>query len=289
MAQKKAMQKEISKTLLLVSPVEAKEKIIAQIDKGNELNNTKIVSPEHLTQVQAKYKTWWDYTKELLKQIFSTQKLASEFSTSVVYAVFGGRSSTFQDEIDKIHKNLRRDIDRLVSIQERLELFPVADEPQKDIRNNRPVEIIEQITRRFHIVAMQLRKRHDNRTTLDVSDEYDVQDLIHAIMRIFFNDIRPEEWTPSYAGGASRMDFLLKAEQTVVEVKMTRPGLLAKDIGSQLLDDIGRYQIHPDCQTLICFVYDPDGRIVNPDGIERDLSCQVNRMTVKVIIAPKGQ
>ena len=49
MAQKKAMQQEISKTLLLVSPVEAKEKIIAQIDKGNELNNTKIVSPEHLT------------------------------------------------------------------------------------------------------------------------------------------------------------------------------------------------------------------------------------------------
>ncbi|MCU1275952.1 MAG: REase DpnII-MboI, partial [Bryobacterales bacterium] len=30
--------------------------------------------------------------------------------------------------------------------------------------------------------------------------------------------------TPSYGGGASRMDFLLKEEQIVVEAKMARAG-----------------------------------------------------------------
>ena len=28
-----------------------------------------------------------------------------------------------------------------------------------------------------------------------------------------FDDIRPEEYTPSYAGGSSRIDFLLKDEK----------------------------------------------------------------------------
>jgi hypothetical protein len=49
--------------------------------------------------------------------------------------------------------------------------------------------------------------RHDGRPTLGVGDEYDVQDLLHALLRLFFDDIRPEERTPSYAGESTRMDF----------------------------------------------------------------------------------
>jgi hypothetical protein len=33
-----------------------------------------------------------------------------------------------------------------------------------------------------------------------LKDEYDVQDLLYALLRIFFDDVRPEEWTPSFAG-----------------------------------------------------------------------------------------
>ena len=56
------------------------------------------------------------------------------------------------------------------------------------------------ICTRFHLVARQLRKRHDDRSTLDISDEYDVQDLLHSLLCLFFDDIRSEEGTPSYAG-----------------------------------------------------------------------------------------
>ena len=73
-----------------------------------------------------------------------------------------------------------------------------------------PLLLIEQICWRFHLVARQLRFRHDNRATLDIQDEYDVQDLLHALLLLHFVDVRPEEYTPSYAGKASRMDFLLK-------------------------------------------------------------------------------
>ena len=152
----------------------------------------------------------------------------------------------------------------------------------------RQMLMLERLCSRFHLVARQLRSRHSNRDTLHVEDEYDVQDLLHALLTLEHDDIRPEEWTPSYAGGSSRMDFLLKLEQIVIEAKKTRSGLGARELGEQLIVDIQKYKQHPDCRTLVCFVYDPEGRIANPRGIENDLSGDKDGLTVRVIIAPKG-
>ena len=122
-----------------------------------------------------------------------------------------------------------------------------------------PLLLIEQICSRFHCIARQLRSRHAGRATLDVQDEYDLQDLMHALLGLHFIDIRPEEYTPSAPGKASRMDFLLKQESIVIELKMTRDGLGPKDLTTQLIEDIERYKTHPNCQALVCFVYDPGG------------------------------
>lgn len=149
-----------------------------------------------------------------------------------------------------------------------------------------PLLLLEQMCSRFHLVARQIRSRHGGRQTLDVQDEYDVQDLMHALLCLHFVDVRPEEYTPSYAGKASRMDFLLKQEELVVELKMTRTGLGAKELSSQLIEDIQRYTCHPDCQALVCFVYDPAGLIPNPRGIEADLNRDGEPFPVRVLIRP---
>jgi len=162
----------------------------------------------------------------------------------------------------------------------------LATPPEK--RKNDLIQRVERICGRFHLAACQLRLRHDNRTSLEIGDEYDVQDLLHVFLKLDFDDIRPEECTPSYAGSASRVDFLLKQEKIVIEVKKTRKGLGAREVGEQLIVDIQRYQAHPDCQTLICFVYDPDDHIVNPHGLEADLSGSKWEIEVRVIITPKG-
>lgn len=148
------------------------------------------------------------------------------------------------------------------------------------------VEALYRIGERFHLVAKQLRFRRQDRPTLDIDDEYDVQDLFHALLRIPFDDVRPEEWTPSYAGGASRVDFLLPEIEAVVEIKKSRAGLGARELGEQLIVDIAKYKRHPNCRTLFCFVYDPDGRIANPRGIENDLNAKQDELTVRVLIAP---
>lgn len=146
--------------------------------------------------------------------------------------------------------------------------------------------LLESICDRFHVVSRQLRERHAGRPTLDVADEYDAQDLLHALLRLNFDDVRPEENTGSYAGKSSRMDFLLKREQLVIEVKVTRPGLGAKELGSQLIEDIVRYEQHPDCKALVCFVYDPLGLIGNARGLEDDLARLGKSLPVRVFIRP---
>jgi len=164
-----------------------------------------------------------------------------------------------------------------------------ADLAQGDLGKPKSVDsslLIERVFSRFHQVARQLRSRHQNRETLNVQDEYDVQDLAHALLSLCFEDVRAEEYTPSYAGKSSRMDFLLKRERIVVEVKKTRPTLDAKELSSQLIEDIARYESHPDCGALICFVYDPEGFISNPRGIEDDLNRDGEPFPVRVIIRP---
>ncbi|RUL84038.1 hypothetical protein TsocGM_21085 [Tautonia sociabilis] len=133
---------------------------------------------------------------------------------------------------------------------------------------------------------MQLR--HSNRTTIEFKDEYDVQDAMRALLYLHFADVRPEEWTPSYGGKSTRMDFLLKREQVVVEVKMTRKGLDQKELIVQLTEDKERYRSHPDCRALVCFIYDPTSVCENPAALESDLSDTEGAFRVSVIVVPQG-
>ncbi|MBI2394546.1 MAG: DUF2321 domain-containing protein [Deltaproteobacteria bacterium] len=140
---------------------------------------------------------------------------------------------------------------------------------------------------RFHAVQMQLRHRNGGRQTLLIEDEYDVQDLLHGLLKVFFDDVRPEDVCPTYGSGTTRVDFFLKREETFVEVKKTRKGLAAKEVVDELLIDVGRYQARPDCKRLYCFVYDPEGRIPNPQAIEGDLTKKQGEVDVVVIVRPK--
>ena len=171
--------------------------------------------------------------------------------------------------------------------------YPWKSKKRAVAKNTKAVEkdnqlLLETIFNRFHLIVKQLRNRYDDRETLDVKDEYDTQDLLHSLLRIFYEDIRPEEWNPSYAGGSTRSDFLLKDERIIIEVKKTRSSLKAKQLGEQLIVDIAKYKTHPDCDLLYCFVYDPEGYINNPKGIENDLNNSQSGLKVKVKIVPKG-
>ncbi len=167
-----------------------------------------------------------------------------------------------------------------------------ADEQVHEDNEHRPVLYIENalsniefIARQFHLVARQLTQRHNNRSTIIIEDEYDVQDLFHGLLKLFFTNIRREEGTTSYAGKNSRIDFLLKNEQIAIEIKHTRKGLADKKLGEELtLDKDYYYHSHPECKAFVAFIYDPEKHINNPEVLENDLSREINEMLVRVFI-----
>jgi hypothetical protein len=256
---------------------EAILRIKKQVANIEPLNRLPRFSPE--------FKKWWRETKRLLERIFGGNGYQVKDFASISY-VYDGRYMVGDDSPfeERYRDALKEASAILTSIHE--EVAEYGLEGTEDFRPN-PLSIIETICSRFHAVARQLRSRHDTRPTLEVEDEYDVQDLLHALLRVNFKDIRPEEWTPSYAGASSRMDFLLKDEQVVVEVKKTRKSLKEREVGDQLIIDIARYEAHPDCKMLVCFVYDPDGWVGNPTAIKSDLEKSSDAFQVKVFIYPE--
>jgi hypothetical protein len=145
------------------------------------------------------------------------------------------------------------------------------------------------LCRRFPRFAIALANRLRNRTPVVINDEYDVQYLLNALLRFYFNDVRTEEGTGSYAGGSARMDFLLKAEEIVIEAKMTRSNLKDREVGDELLQDVVRYKQHPNCKQLICLIYDPAHLIANPHGLQGDLEqMSTDRLRVNVVIVPES-
>ena len=249
--------------------VQNKEKIIEQrmdlIEKGKKLaasaDRYGSVNNSRFNAWRAEILTILRYTEldiaEDVEQI-STERNRNHYNVMAVI-------STLQTIIDQLNKNILR-TEQTVTVD--------------------PDTALENLFNHFHKVARQLRTRYNSRPTLEIKDEYDVQDLLHALLLLHFEDVRPEEWTPSYAGGSLRMDFLLKDVGIVIEVKKTRMSMTAKTLGEELLIDREKYKVHPDCKKLYCFVYDPEGLLGNPVGIKRDLEKGTEDF-IKVFIRPE--
>jgi hypothetical protein len=146
------------------------------------------------------------------------------------------------------------------------------------------LDLLERLARGLPDFLVPMSDRYGGRPPFVLEDEHDLQDVFHGLLRVFFDDVRPEDFAPERAGGKSRVDFLLKAERIVVETKMTRPGLGAREVGEELIVDIERYRSHPDCAALVALVYDPDRRIKNRRTLESDLSGTRDGLVVRVLV-----
>lgn len=222
----------------------------------------------------------WKYTSITIERWVSNGKITGLLNISI-----NGGVKTSLSKTSFYNYGLN---DLLNSIIDDLQEIPWLEKKKKneDKTSINTYEFLEKILRQVHIVARQLKYRHDDRETLIIDDEYDVQDLLNALLRVCFEDVRPEEYTPSYAGSSSRVDFLLKTEKIVVEVKMASKKLRDKLVGEQLIIDIKKYQSHPDCNFLYCLVYDANSFIKNPVALENDLSGKHDKLDVKVFVVP---
>jgi hypothetical protein len=233
------------------------------------------------------FKKWHRDTEVAIERIFGEGKRHSKDFTDIRYSLMMFSTGTSDSAFDRAYcSGVQTAISVLESLIDEVKEY-WEEELEPHVQELSAIDKVELLIRRFHKVARQLRSRYASRSTIEIEDEYDVQDLFHSLLRIYFDDVRAEEYTPSYAGAASRVDFLLKKEKIIIEIKKTRQGLSAKGVGEQLIIDSQRYQVHPDCNTLVCFVYDPEGRVANPRGIENDLTKELNGVPVTVFITPE--
>jgi hypothetical protein len=145
---------------------------------------------------------------------------------------------------------------------------------------------LEAMFRRLHVAAAVLSRPTHGHAEYVISNEYGLQSLVHALLTLFYDDVREEEHTPSRAGGAARIDFLLKKPGVLVETKHTRPTLGKRQLGDELAADILRYRAHPDARALCALIYDPERRVSNPTGFEDDLKDDSAGFPIRVIVTP---
>jgi hypothetical protein len=97
--------------------------------------------------------------------------------------------------------------------------IPKDDEPS---RPTSVEELLQTIIRGLPRAMYPLTHRRKGATALAIESEHDIQDVLHSLLRPWIADLRPEEFTPSYGGSSTRMDFLLPKHSFVLETKRIR-------------------------------------------------------------------
>lgn len=172
-----------------------------------------------------------------------------------------------------------------------LEPIDIAPIKGSDVEGSKPSsldELLRIIIRGIPRAMQPLIHRRKGAQPLQFTSEYDIQDLLHALLRPWISDIRPEEFCPSYAGSNTRMDFLLPTHNLVIEIKRVRDKAHAYKVSDELIIDIEHYRKHQKANHLWCVIYDPNLFISNPKGMISDLEGQRSmpegNINVKVIV-----
>lgn len=261
--------------------IDKKESLIAIKSLYSEIPNL-----QKSTEDDEKFQIWKHQVDNTIRFIFGDNSPQHKSIHNCLFPIPMGITRKTREDYHKSYLNRLDSLyKQLIGLEAALKPFCKNNINEKE---NDAIETLTHILSRFHKFARQLRNRHDKREPIEIKDEYDVQDLLHAILKLHFDDVRPEENRPSHAGSSSRVDFALKKEQILIEVKKTRNNLRDKELGKQLTLDIAQYKALPDYKTLICFIYDPEGLIENPSGLKEDLSETNSEMDIVVVIAPQS-
>jgi len=210
-----------------------------------------------------------------------------KYESGIVADVFYGKKKTFQEWVEYDKRVVKNQVKKLNRLLEKIDLLKYGPSFTKNKPSQAKIDLLLLLLSKFHKVAQNLRDRYNDRETLIIRDEYDVQDLLNSLFQLHFEDIRKEEYSPSSAGANSRIDFVLKEEKIIIEVKITSEKVSTNKLGQDLLVDIGRYKEYPDCNDLVIFIYDKGDLIRNKFGFLTDLEKQSTpSMNVRVIINP---
>ena len=137
-------------------------------------------------------------------------------------------------------------------------------------------------------LTRSLGSRKRDRAPFLVEDEYDLQDLLTGVLRLFDEDTEPEDTTPKMAGTSSRADWIMRTLEIAVEAKFCRSTDSRRKVRDELTTDLSAYSAHPKAKAFLAVVYDPERTIDNPAGFIRDLEEHGNQfIPTTILIVPR--
>jgi hypothetical protein len=161
--------------------------------------------------------------------------------------------------------------------------FPWTERPPYSSPSG-PLRQLETLLRRLPLVARQHRFRQGDRPPFPIETAGDLEDLVRALLPLYFDDICQEGRTPSYAAG-NRTDFLLCGRTIALAVKLVVPSLDETQVAAQILDDAAYHAHQGACRTLMVGVYDPEMLLLEPRQLEAAWSRPEDELKVRCVIA----
>lgn len=212
---------------------------------------------------------------------------------SWVYRVIEGLARVEENESSKIAfflENASDSIDLMV-LEELMRTFIQLQTPATVINNRSVYETVIGILNNFHNASKKITlTRRKDHPSFSINDEYDVQDLLYVILKSIFPNLKEEDPTPRVGMKSNRIDFVLREDGILIEVKMIKVSdSNEKDFIEQLKNDIQSYYSSHWLKHLIFFVYDPFGKTKDAHNfydLNGKQSINGTTFTIEVILNP---
>jgi hypothetical protein len=143
--------------------------------------------------------------------------------------------------------------------------FPWARPPGRP--GDDAIDLLDRLLRRLPRVGRELGRRE--RAPLVVRDDRDLDDLVRALLPVYFDDVRPEARTPPYSP-TTRTAFFLADYGAIVVSHLVGRGVAEADLAARLEEEMAEYKNRG--RALVVFVYDPEGRLPDPHRLEAQWS-----------------
>lgn len=148
--------------------------------------------------------------------------------------------------------------------------------------------VLEKYLRNFYLFLEAFKEvTPDKRASLTIDDlqkikianEYDLQHLLYAALRPFYEDIR-KEVTEDSGVGAIRSDIKIPSLNAVIEAKCSRKSMNLKKLTEEIEADIVHYQV----DSIYFYIYDKEKIIKDRYAFETHFNSAFDGKKVRLII-----
>lgn len=191
------------------------------------------------SQPSERYEEWRAYWLSSWNQMDSKQKRHQQIQ---------------QDYRDGLKKSLKE----LDSVIEQLQLKLQHGGMTPKMAPSAEIQLVMQLCGRLNHSAKVLNRRRAGKQPFEITDEYDVQDLLQAILRAYFKYSISEEPISKLAGSSSRADFAIQDLGVIIEAKYVHGPNEQDRISKQFAEDVQAYSLWAHLEHFFYVVYGAD-------------------------------